>query len=75
MFSELKEISSVSFKNLDKDNIDSYAFVEGLSLSNYEFNNHKSKAKKGKNLTINIINIFLIDDHLPSFEPPSGIYK
>ena len=56
VFSELKEIGSVSFKNLDRDNINSYAFVEGLSLSNYEFNNHKSKAKKGKILTINIIN-------------------
>ena len=55
-YSELKEINNVSIQNLERDKIDSSAFVEGLSLSHYQFNNHKSKATKNKDLTINIIN-------------------
>ena len=46
----------MSIQNLERDKIDSSAFVEGLSLSHYQFNNHKSKATKNKDLTINIIN-------------------
>jgi leucyl aminopeptidase len=56
IYSELNEINNVSIQNLERDKIDSSAFVEGLSLSHYQFNNHKSKAKKNKDLTINIIN-------------------
>ena len=56
IYSELKEINNVSIQNLERDKIDSSAFVEGLSLSHYQFNNHKSKATKNKDLTINIIN-------------------
>ena len=56
IYSELKEINNVSIQNLERDKIDSSAFVEGLSLSLYQFNNHKSKPKKNKDLTINIIN-------------------
>ena len=54
VFAELSDIDTVSVENLESDNINSYAFVEGLSLSNYQFNKHKSKAKKSKNLVINI---------------------
>ena len=54
VFAELSDIDTVSVENLESDNINSYAFVEGLSLSNYQFFKHKSKAKKSKNLVINI---------------------
>ena len=56
VLSELKDITTISIENLSRKNINSYAFVEGLSLSNYQFNNHKSKARKSENLTINILN-------------------
>jgi len=54
VFAELSDIDTVSVENLESGNVNSYAFVEGLSLSNYQFNKHKSKAKKSKNLVINI---------------------
>ena len=56
VYNELNNINVVSIENLEIDKINLYAFIEGLSLSNYQFINHKSKAKKVKDLTINIIN-------------------
>jgi len=56
VYNELNNINVVSIENLEIDKINLYAFIEGLSLSNYQFINHKSKVKKVKDLTINIIN-------------------
>ena len=56
VYNELNSINVVSIENLEIDKINLYAFIEGLSLSNYQFTNHKSKVKKVKDLTINIIN-------------------
>ena len=56
VYNELNSINVVSIENLEIDKINLYAFTEGLSLSHYQFTNHKSKVKKGKNLIINIIN-------------------
>lgn len=56
VYNELNSINVVSIENLEIDKINLYAFTEGLSLSHYQFINHKSKVKKGKDLIINIIN-------------------
>ena len=56
VYSELIDLNNILIENLEINDINTYAFVEGLSLSNYQFNNHKSKTKKVKDLNINIIN-------------------
>ena len=56
VYNELNSINVISIENLEIDKINLYAFTEGLSLSHYQFINHKSKVKKGKDLIINIIN-------------------
>ena len=56
VYNELNSINIVSIENLEIDKINLHAFTEGLSLSHYQFINHKSKVKKGKDLIINIIN-------------------
>ena len=56
VYNELNSINVVSIENLEIDKINLYAFTEGLSLSHYQFINHKSKVKKGEDLIINIIN-------------------
>jgi len=56
VYNKLSSINVVSIENLEIDKINLYAFAEGLSLSHYQFTNHKSKVKKVKDLTINIIN-------------------
>ena len=56
VYSELIDLNNILIENLEINYINTYAFVEGLSLSNYQFNNHKSKTKKVKDLNINIIN-------------------
>ena len=56
VYSEFIDLNNILIENLEINDINTYAFVEGLSLSNYQFNNHKSKTKKVKDLNINIIN-------------------
>ena len=51
VFEKIKDLNTITINNADKKIIDTYAFVEGMALSNYKFTNHKSKKEK-KNITI-----------------------
>ena len=56
ILNEINTFDSVTIKNIESDTISTYAFLEGISLSNYTFINHKSKKEKTKNITIYICN-------------------
>jgi len=52
VFEKIKSLDTITINNADKKIINTYAFVEGMALSNYKFTNHKSKKEKKKNITI-----------------------
>ena len=53
---EIINLESITVENIEQGTISTYNFLEGLSLGNYTFNNHKSKQEKEKKLTIYVYN-------------------
>ena len=56
ILNEIINFESITVENIEKDTISTYDFLEGLSLGNYTFDNHKSKKEKEKELTIYVYN-------------------
>jgi leucyl aminopeptidase len=54
VFEEIKGLGAITINTIEREIINTYAFVEGMALSNYKFTNHKSKKEKEQNLTIYI---------------------
>ena len=54
VFEEIKGLGVITINTIEREIINTYAFVEGMALSNYKFTNHKSKKEKEQNLTIYI---------------------
>ena len=46
VLNEIINFESITVENIEKDTISTYEFLEGLSLGNYTFDNHKSKKDK-----------------------------
>ena len=45
VFGSIESLNEVMIDNLERKQINTYAFVEGFALSNYAFDNHKTKKK------------------------------
>ena len=56
VLNEIINLESIIVENIEEGTISTYNFLEGLSLGNYTFNNHKSKQEKEKKLTIYVYN-------------------
>ena len=54
VFGSIEFLNEVIIDNLERKQINTYAFVEGFALSNYAFDNHKTKKNKKRKITINI---------------------
>ena len=54
VFGSIESLNEVIIDNLERKQINTYAFVEGFALSNYAFDNHKTKRNKKRKITINI---------------------
>ena len=56
VFSEIKTLKTVIVQNLNNEVIETEAFVEGLALSNYDFDQFKTEKSKNKLETIFVYN-------------------
>ena len=54
VFGSIESLNEVIIDNLERKQINTYSFVEGFALSNYSFDNHKTKKNKKRKITINI---------------------
>ena len=54
VFASIEFLNEVIIDNLERKKINTYAFVEGFALSNYSFDNHKTKKNKKGKITVNI---------------------
>ena len=54
VFAGIEFLNEVIIDNLERKKINTYAFVEGFALSNYSFDNHKTKKNKKRKITVNI---------------------
>ena len=54
VFASIEFLNEVIIDNLERKKINTYAFVEGFALSNYSFDNHKTKKNKKRKITVNI---------------------